>query len=166
MFWWQMAFCHSWMTLLLLSSTPLTFIESSVSWFSCTFPSKRCNDVNNLTWTTFSTECLPESTFPFLCLYSFMFLNSALCFHGLVPAETFHEAELIICVCAEAVSIKKHAEINTRTFWVIENWQGGCRTRLKSNLQNTPTVRGCPWIKHLICYKPSRSHPSCMVESN
>lgn len=112
-----------------------------------------------LTWTTFSTGCLPESTFPFFCLYSFMFLNSALCFHGLVPAETFHEAELIVCVCAEAVSIKKRAEINTRTFWVIENWQGGCRTRLKSNLQNTPTVSGCPWIKHLICYKPSRSHP-------
>lgn len=46
-----------------------------------------------------------------------MLLNSDLCFHGLVPAETFHEAELITCVCVEAISIKKRAEINMRTFW-------------------------------------------------
>lgn len=53
-------------------------------------------------------------------LFSFIFLKSALYFHGLVPTETFHEAELIICVCVEAVSIKKCAEINVGTFGVIE----------------------------------------------
>lgn len=35
-----------------------------------------------------------------------MFLNS----HRLVPVETFHETELIICVCVEVVSIKKRVK--------------------------------------------------------
>lgn len=55
-----------------------------------------------------------------LLTFSFIFLNSAVYFHGRAPVETFQEAGLIICVCVEAVSIKKCAEINVGTFWVIE----------------------------------------------
>lgn len=41
---------------------------------------------------------------------------------GLVLLGTYHEAEWIPCVrvCVEAISIKKHAEINARAFWLIQ----------------------------------------------
>lgn len=51
-------------------------------------------------------------------------------------------------------------------FMVIEKWRGGGRTTVKSNLPNTAAVSGCPWIKHLICHKPSTRHPSMHVWSN
>lgn len=91
-------------------------------------------------------------------VFMFMFLNLA----SLILLSLCHLNPLImvdwLCVCAVAVSIKKHAQINTNTFLVNRKLTKWLQNTTKSNLQSRPPESSCPSFKHLICPKPWIKH--------